>query len=112
MIFAAATVVTRLATQRTTVRSDLGEGVLLQAAEELGPDLVAGGEQEEIEEDDLDERVDLDVELPDEHAGQQRAHDGARLKVPSGRARSANPSARVRKIASSGFSRSDVTNQP
>ena len=58
----------------------LGERVLLEAAEELGPDLVAGGEQEQIEENDLDDGVDADVELPHEHAGEERAHDVAQAE--------------------------------
>jgi len=58
----------------------LRERVLLEAAEELRADLVARREQEQIEEDDLDERVDLDVQLTDEHAGEQRAHDVARTR--------------------------------
>ena len=68
-------------THRTTVRSACGQRVLLEPAEELRPDLVAGGEQEQVEEDDLDERVDLDVELPDEHAGEQRADDVAQAEA-------------------------------
>ena len=42
---------------------DLGQGVLLQAPEELRADLVSGREQEQVEEDGFDERRDLDVEL-------------------------------------------------
>jgi len=61
-----------------------------------------GGEQEEVEEDDLDEGRDLDVELPDDHARQEGADDVAEAERPDPDPSSAKPSARVRKIASSG----------
>ena len=54
---------------------ELGHGIALQGPEELRADLVARREQEEVEEDRLDQRRDLDVELPDQHAGQQTADD-------------------------------------
>ena len=60
----------------------LGEGVLLEAAEELGPDLVPGGEQEQVEEDDLDQGVDLDVELAHEHSREEGAHDVPQAEGP------------------------------
>ncbi len=61
---------------------ELGQRVLLQAPEELGPHLVAGGEQEQVEEDVLDGGGDLDVELADEDAGQQRAHHRPQAERP------------------------------
>ena len=48
----------------------LGNRVALQPAKELRPHLVPGREEEQVEEDRLDERRDLDVELPDQDAGQ------------------------------------------
>ena len=59
----------------------LRASVLLEPAEELRADLVAGGEQEQVEEDDLDERVDADVELADHDARQQRPDDGAEAEA-------------------------------
>ena len=65
-------------TQRTTVSDDLREGVLLQPAEELRPDLVAGGEEEEVEEDRSSRAGStVDVELADDDAGEQRPDDVA-----------------------------------
>ena len=61
---------------------DLGQRILLQAAKELRPDLVAGGKQEQREEDRLDRGIDLDVELSDEHARDERAQDVAELEGP------------------------------
>ena len=61
---------------------DLGQRILLQAAKELRPDLVAGGKQEQREEHRLDRGIDLDVELSDEHARDQRAQDVAELEGP------------------------------
>src|SRR5262245_48140281 len=55
----------------------LRQGVLTQTPKELWSDLVAGGEQEEIEEEGLHEGGHLDVELADQDARQQRAHHGA-----------------------------------
>ncbi len=65
----------------------LGNGIALEPAKELRSDLVAGREQEQIEEDRLHERRNLDVELPDHDAGQQRPdHDAeteaAELQAP------------------------------
>ena len=57
---------------------DLGQRTLLQAAKELRPDLVAGGKQEEREEHRLDRGIDLDVELSDEHARDERARRRSR----------------------------------
>ena len=82
MTFAATTVVTRLTTHRTSVRSAWDAAFFLQPAEELRPDLVAGGEEEEGEEDRLDERVDLHVELADEDAGEERPHHVAETEAP------------------------------
>src|SRR5204862_3360590 len=41
-----------------------------------------GREEEEIEEDRLHDRRDLDVELADQHAGQQRAHNDPKTEAP------------------------------
>ena len=79
-IFAAATVVTRLVTQRTTRERDLRERVLLEAPEELRADLVARREEEEVEEDELDDRVDLDADLADDDAREERPDDVAELE--------------------------------
>src|SRR6185436_20745110 len=49
---------------------------------ELWPDLVAGREEEQVEEDGLDDAGDLDVELPDEHARQERAHHRPEAEAP------------------------------
>ena len=67
-------------TQRTTRQRHLRPGVFLQPAEELRADLVAGGKQEQVEEDDLHERVDIDVELADDDAGEERADDVAQAE--------------------------------
>ena len=85
MTFAATTVVTRLTTHRTRVSSAWDAAFFLQPAEELRPDLVAGGEEEEREEDRLDERVDLHVELADEDAGEERPHHVAESEAPDAR---------------------------
>ena len=61
---------------------ELGQRVLLQAPKELGPHLVAGGEQEQVEEDVLDGDGDLDVELADEDTGQQGADHGPQAERP------------------------------
>jgi len=77
MSLAPATVVSRLVTHRTTVSATWPTALFLRTPEELRADLVAGGEQEQVEKDDLDERMDGNVELSDHHAGQQRPHDVA-----------------------------------
>ena len=78
MTFADATVVSEAGHAEDDGQEGLGEGVLLEAPEELGPDLVARGEEEQVEEDHLHQGIDLDVELAHEHAGEERAHDVAR----------------------------------
>ena len=60
----------------------LAHRTLLETPEELRTDLVAGREQEQVEKDDLDERMDGNVELSDHHAGQQRPHDVAEGEGP------------------------------
>jgi hypothetical protein len=47
----------------------------------LRPDLVAGREQEEIEEDRLHERGNLDVELPDHDTGKQSPDNDAETET-------------------------------
>ena len=101
--FAAATVVTRLVTQRTTVSETCVSAFFLRPAEELRPDLVAGREEEEVEEDELDDRVDLDADLADDDAREQRADDVSELERPDLMRPTRKPRASVRKIASSGF---------
>ena len=61
---------------------DLRQGVLAEPADELRPDLVAGGEEKEVEEDDLDDRIDVDVELSDQDAREQRPDDVAEPEGP------------------------------
>ena len=55
----------------------LRKRVRLQAAEKLWADLVSRGEEKEIEKHRLDERRNLDVELPDQHSRQKTADDDA-----------------------------------
>ena len=64
---------------RTIVGSAVPKGgtLTLGTADELRADLVSRREQEEVEEDVLDGRWDLDVELPDDDAGEQRPYDVA-----------------------------------
>src|SRR5262249_9332518 len=59
---------------------DLGQRVLPEAADELRADLVTGREEEEVEEDDLGDRIHLDVELPDQDAREKRPDDVADLE--------------------------------
>ncbi len=60
----------------------LRQRVLTEPPDELGADLVPGREEKEVEEDDLDDRVDGNVELSDEDAGQQRPDDVSELEGP------------------------------
>ncbi len=84
---------------------DLGKRVLPQAAKELRANLVAGGKQEQREEDRLDRGIDLDVELSDEHAGDERAHDVPEFEGPHSDPAEDESAASVRKITSSGWAR-------
>ena len=59
----------------------LRQGAPAEPADELRADLVSGGEEEEIEEDDLDDRRDLDIELPDQDAREQRPDDVAEAEA-------------------------------
>ena len=52
-----------------------------EPAEELRADLVAGREQEQVEEHQLDDRRDRDADLTDQHAREQRADDVAELEA-------------------------------
>ena len=61
---------------------DLREGVLLEPPEELRPDLVARREEEEVEEDELDDRVHLDADLADDDAREERPDDVSELERP------------------------------
>src|SRR5262249_52640068 len=54
----------------------------LQTPEELRPDLVAGREQEEVEEHGLDDARDLDAELTNQDAGEEGAHHRPETEAP------------------------------
>src|SRR5262249_31867164 len=56
--------------------------IFLQAPEELRPDLVAGREEEEVEEHGLHDTGDLDAELSDEDSREQGAHHRAEAEAP------------------------------
>ncbi len=55
-------------------------------AEELGTDLVAGGEEKEIKEDILYHSGNLDVQLPDRDSREQRAHGRPQAERPDPKA--------------------------
>src|SRR5262249_51821796 len=55
----------------------LGQSALAESADELRAHFVAGREQKEIEEDELDDRGDVDVELPDDDTRDEGADDVA-----------------------------------
>jgi hypothetical protein len=84
---------------------ELGQRILLQPAKELGPDLVADREEEQIEEDVLDDRIDLDVKLPMTTPASNVPTTVPRLNEPKRSFPIEKPTARVRKIVSSGWFR-------
>ena len=97
-------------TQSTTVSAICGSASDFQAAEELWADLVPRREEKEIEKHRLDERWNLDVELPDQDSRQKTADDDAEAeKLPNFTRPIRKPIASVRKMASSGFRRSAET---
>jgi hypothetical protein len=60
----------------------LWQGILLQPSEELGPHLISCGEEEEIEKNVFHDCRDFDIELTDENACQQGAHNGPETEGP------------------------------
>ena len=55
--------------------------VALEAAKKLRPDFVAGGKEEQIEKDGLDECGDFDVELSDQYTCEKSSNNGPQAKA-------------------------------
>ncbi len=60
---------------------DLRDAVLAESGEELRPNLVADGEEKQHERKRFERAADLDVELADQHAGEQRRGHVPKVKT-------------------------------
>ena len=69
-------------TQRTTVSAIWGIASLFRPRKILRPDFIARRKQGQVEEDRLDQRGNLDVELADKDPGKQASNDNPEAETP------------------------------